>query len=286
MLIIWLVISACNLEINQVNFLHMLTDIHCHLEDSAFNADREDVIARAKRALDAVVISLVDPADFEVGFDLVQRHKGFVFATAGLHPGLVEKFTDKEIEETLKKVEERGDSIVGIGEMGLDYNWVKKESERERQKNLFIKSIRLAKKLDLSLVVHIRAGEDKKERDPYLEAIEILENEGAKRVLLHMFGAKRLLQRVLDNGWYISTNAIVLTGKEHNRIVRAVPLKRLMLETDSPYLTPELEKLKGVKRNEPIFVKYVAERVAKIKEMNFEKVAEATSANAKKFFGL
>jgi TatD DNase family protein len=263
-----------------------LIDSHCHLEDPAFKADREDVIARAKRALDAVVISLVDPADFEVGFELVKEYKGFIYATAGLHPGLVEKFSDEEIDKTLQKIEERGDSIVGIGETGLDYNWVKKESERERQKNLFIKSIRLAKKLDLPLVVHIRAGEDKKERDPYLEAIEILEKEGAKKVLLHMFGAKRFLQRVLDNGWYISTNAICQTSKEHNRIIRAVPLDRLLLETDSPYLVPEPEKSEGIKRNEPVFVKYVAERVAKIKEIGLNEVISRTTTNAKKFFNL
>ena len=115
-------------------------DSHCHLEDPAFNADREEVIARAKRTLDAVVVSLVDPADFEVGFKLVEKYKGFIYAIAGLHPGLVEKFSDEEIDKTLQKIEERGDLIVGIGETGLDYNWVKKESERERQKNLFIKS--------------------------------------------------------------------------------------------------------------------------------------------------
>lgn len=266
--------------------MERLIDSHCHLEDPAFNADREDVIARAKDNLDAVVISLVDPADFEVGFDLVQKHKGFIFAAVALHPGLIEKFSDKEIDETLQKVEERGDSIVGIGETGLDYNWVKNENGRLRQKDLFIKLIQLAKKLGLPFVVHVRAGEDKKENDPYLEAIEILEKEGAKKVLLHMFGAKRLLQRVLDNGWYVSTNAIVLTGKEHNRIVRAVPLNRLLLETDSPYLTPEPEKLKGIKRNEPSFIKYVAERVAKIKEIGLDKVAEATTLNAKKFFNI
>ncbi|MDH4359023.1 MAG: TatD family hydrolase [Candidatus Berkelbacteria bacterium] len=264
--------------------MERLVDSHCHLEDPAFKADRDEVIARAKRALDSIIISLVDPADFEVGFELVSKYRGFVFATAGLHPGLIEKLTDKKIEETLEKIEENKDLIVGIGETGLDYNWVKKESERERQKNLFIKSIQLAKNLDLPLVVHIRAGEDKKENDPYLEAIEILEKESAKRVLLHMFGAKRLLQRVLDNGWYISTNAIVLTGKEHNRIARAVPLERLMLETDSPYLVPEPEKQKGIKRNEPLFVKYVAERVAKIKEINLDKVVEQTSKNSKLFF--
>lgn len=275
-----------------------LVDSHCHLEDPAFKVDRDEVIARAKRALDSIIISLVDPADFEVGFELVSKYHGFIFATAGLHPGLVEKFSDDEIEETLEKIEEKRGLIVGVGETGLDYNWVKKESERERQKNLFIKSIRLARKLNLPLVVHVRAEKAKPrsvspqgesatgENDPYLEAIEILEKEGAKRVSLHMFGAKRFLQRVLDNGWFISTNAIVLTGKEHNRIARAVPLERLLLETDSPYLVPEPEKQKGVKRNEPLFVKYVAERVAKIKEVELDAVISQTTKNSKEFFAI
>jgi len=264
----------------------MLIDSHCHLEDPAYNGDRDEVVARAKRALDFVVCSIVDPKEYELGFEIARKYPDFVKLTLALHPGLVEKFSDEKIAETLEKIEQMGDLIVGIGETGLDYNWVKKESERERQKNLFVKSIRLAKKLDLPLVVHIRAGEDKKENDPYLDAIEILEKENAKRVLLHMFSAKRFLQRVLDNSWCVSTNAIVLTGKEHNRIVRAVPLERLLLETDSPYLAPEPEKLKGIKRNEPVFVKYVVERVAKIKEIDLGEVIKQTSKNSKSFFNI
>ena len=263
-----------------------MIDSHCHIEDEKYAADRDELVLKWKKELDFVVSAAVEPKDYELALEIHKKHPDFVYLTMGVHPGIIDKLSDGQVENAIELIKNNRDNIVAIGEVGLDYLWIKDEKGRERQKEVFVKFIKLVKELDLPVVVHIRAGEDKKENDPYLEAIEILGREEAKRVLLHMFGAKRFLQRVLGNGWYISTNAIVLTGKEHNRIVRAVPLDRLLLETDSPYLVPEPEKSEGIKRNEPIFVRRVAERVAKIKEIDLKKVVDQTTQNARKFFAL
>ncbi|MFH7882474.1 MAG: TatD family hydrolase, partial [Candidatus Aenigmatarchaeota archaeon] len=112
------------------------------------------------------------------------------------------------------------------------------------------------------------------------ESIKILEQENAKKVLLHMFGANHLVKRVIENGWFISMNTIVLKSKKHKKVVRDIPLEKIMLETDSPWLSP------SGGRNTPLSVKIVAEKIAEIKKVSFEEVDKITTENAIKFFSI
>jgi len=299
-----------------------LVDVHCHLTDDDYT-NLDEVISRAKENLEAVVSVVVNPKNFEKAFEIQEKYRGFVYLAAGIHPIYVHKISEEEIAQTIEKIRVFCDKhyhtleyrnkcfkikgvisesgkyyhatvhgsifrkrygVVAIGETGLDYYWVKDREGREKQKVLFEKQINLAKELDLPLVAHIRAGKD--EADVFGDAIGILEKNEAEKVLLHMFSSKKNLNRVLENGWSISENAIAQSSKEHKRIIRTVPLECLMLETDSPYLVPEPEKSQGVKINEPALVQRVAERVAEVKEVPLEKVISQTTQNAKGFFNL
>lgn len=262
-----------------------LFDCHCHLEDKTFDVDLKGVIERAQEKLSGLVCSGVDPADFVKVLSVCEKYPGFVHASLGVHPEYVDKLDEAKINDAISEIKKNQERIISVGEVGLDYFWHTKEMIRDQQKQMFIRFIDLAKELDKPLVVHIRTGKDK-ERNAYKDAFEILEREDARKVLLHMFGVKSLLERALSNGWYISTNGIVLSSKEHKKIAKAVPIDRLLLETDSPYLLPAPLKEQNIKRNEPVFVEYVARRVAEVREVGFEEICIKTTETAKKFFGI
>jgi TatD DNase family protein len=260
-----------------------MIDTHCHLEQPDYDKDREAVIEKCKKGLDAVITCAPDPKHYNLSFELIKSHPKFVFMVAGIHPQYVNRFTEEQVAEAMRVIEDRRDMIVGIGETGLDYSFVTDEKGRRNQRNMFSDFIRLAKRLDLPVVVHIRNGKDGE--DAFEHAIEILEKEKAKRVQLHMFGSRALLKRALNNGFYVSANAIILRSKSYKKVVRDTPLDRLMLETDSPWLHPS-GKSKHEQRNDPTFVRAVAEKVAEIKAKSIKEIDSATTENATRFFNL
>lgn len=251
-----------------------MIDVHCHLEQPEFSGDRDLVISECQKAgLKAVITSCARPGDFGLTMGMTERHGGFVFATCGIHPEFIKDIPGKEIDGFIEILRKNKERIVGIGECGLDYNWVKEPEWRERQKGLFMQLIGLAKGLKKPLVIH--------SRDAYEDALKILEGEDAKRVVMHMFGANHLIKRVLEDGYFVSLNAIVLRSKKHRKVARDMPLEKLMLETDSPWLHPD-----GRGRNDPRTIRIVAEKIAEIKKMRFEGVWEACTRNAVGFFNL
>lgn len=249
-----------------------MIDVHCHLEQHDYDKDRDEIIGRCKQALDAVITSCAAPKDFELTMELVKRYKNFIFATVGIHPEYVKEISLKEVSEFLETIRKNKDNIVGIGEIGLDYWWVKESEWQARQRELFAQLIRFAKELKKPIVIH--------SRDAHEDTIKILEQEGAKNVNMHMFGANSLTKRVVDNGWLVSLNTIVLRSKKHKKVARDVPIERLMLETDAPWLST-----KGG-RNEPTSVAEVAREIAEIKKMDIEEVKRTTTDNAIRFFSL
>ncbi len=260
-----------------------MIDTHCHLEQAVYDKDRENVIENCRQELDAVITCAPNPMHYEITLEMVDKHPNFIFAVLGIHPEYVKRFTEEQITQALQTIEKNKEKIVGIGEAGLDYDFIREKEWRIKQQEMFANFIRLAKKMDLPLVVHIRNGPDKETANAFEDAVEILEREAAHRVQLHMFGSRQLLQRVLDNGWYISTNAIVLRSKNYKKLVRDTPLERLMLETDAPWLHPSGD---SKARNDPTGVRAVAERVAQIKKTTFEDVDKITTKNAIDFFRL
>jgi TatD DNase family protein len=254
----------------------MLFDTHAHLNAEEYNDDLEEVITRA---LDAGVTNMV-----VVGFDrptinkamaLIERYD-FLYASVGWHP--VDAIDMKD--EDLAWIEELAGhpKVVALGEMGLDYHWDK--SPKEIQKEVFRKQIRLAKKVKLPIIIH--------NREATADIMEILKEEHAEEIggIMHCFsGSPEIAKECVNMNFYISLGGPVTfkNAKKPKEVAAAIPLDKLLIETDCPYLTPH--PFRG-KRNEPGYVKLVAEQISEIKGISFEEVAENTCKNAKKLFDI
>jgi TatD DNase family protein len=254
-----------------------MIDSHCHLEQDDYNKDRQKVIDGCKKKLKAVVTCCADPKDWKRTKEIVLKNKGFVFATAGVHPEFIKDIPAEEIKSFFDVIREEAKekNIVAIGEVGLDYYWIKEHIQRDRQKELFIKFINLAKELKLPLVIH--------SRDAFLDTVTLLEQHGMQghKILLHMFGDRKLIERVAKNGWMVSIGPGIMRSKTTRKIARDLPLDNLLIETDSPWFGSEEEK-----RGTPLNTFKAAEKIAEEKGISAEEVEKQTDKNAIAFFGL
>jgi TatD DNase family protein len=248
-----------------------MIDVHCHLEHEKFKNNKE-LIKSFKRELKAVITSSPHPNDFDYTLQLKKEFEGFVFVCIGLHPEYIEEFSEDTLDAFEEFIKEKKDEIVSIGEIGLDYFWVKDEKLREKQKWFFEKLVEFAKTINKPITVHIR--------DAHEDAFKILEAIDFQKVHLHMFGGDKLIDKVMANEWKISVGPIILRSKKHKRIVKKLPLERIMLETDSPWM-----KING-KESMPTDVKIVAEKIAEIKKISLQEVEVETDKNAISFFDL
>jgi len=261
-----------------------MIDSHCHLEWKSYDKDREEVIARCKKQLKAVVTSCSRPQDFDKALEISKKHPRFVFVTAGFHPEFL-KIIPEEMKKSYKnRIKQNKNKIVGIGEIGLDYDWIKEPEDREKSKELFIEMLALARELNFPAVIHSRAAHE--------DVLDILELHGPKKVLLHMWGGhqKELMERVLSKNYFVSVNTILFTSKNYKKVVRKVPLEQLLLETDAPWLALKRENEKyyidSSARNEPISIKLTAQKISEIKKVSFEQVWRTCGENAIKFYSL
>ena len=167
-----------------------MIDSHCHLEQKDFDADLEMVIGRCKAiGMEGVVSVCAAPRDFEKTLQIAKRFPDFVFPAAGIHPEYIKEISAEEIENFFETLKANKEKIFGIGEVGLDYFWVKEPEWREKQRELFLRFIELAKNLRKPLVVH--------SREAYPEIVSILESTGIEKVHLHMWGGKNEMEKVL-----------------------------------------------------------------------------------------
>lgn len=254
----------------------MLFDTHVHLNAEQYKEDLEEVIERAlNEGISRMVVVGFDRPTIEKAMELVEKYD-FMYASVGWHP--VDAIDMKD--EDLLWIEELAShpKVVAIGEMGLDYYWDK--SPKEIQKEVFRRQIQLAKKVKLPIVIH--------NREATADIVEILKEEGAEEVggIMHCFsGSPETAKECVDMNFYISLGGPVTfkNAKKPKEVAEAIPLEKLLIETDCPYLAPH--PYRG-KRNEPSYVKLVAEQIAEIKGLSLEEVAEATTANAQKLFGI
>lgn len=254
----------------------MLFDTHVHLNDEQFNEDLQEVIERAKEAgISYMVVVGFNRPTIERAISLVKEYD-FLYASIGWHPVDAIDMTD----EDLAWIEEMAANpkVVALGEMGLDYHWDK--SPHDVQKEVFRRQIGLAKKLKLPIIIH--------NRDATEDVVQILREENAEEVggIMHCFsGSAETAKECIEMNFHISLGGPVTfkNAKKPKRVAMEVPLDRLLIETDCPYLAPY--PYRG-KRNEPAYVKLVAEQVAELKEISFEEVAQKTTENAKKLFGI
>ncbi|REJ80096.1 MAG: TatD family deoxyribonuclease [Acidobacteria bacterium] len=248
-----------------------LTDCHAHLGDPVFDADRDEVIARARRnGVERVVVVGETLADARRNLELASASGGFLRPCAGLYPTRLDEEEAAALEELARG---RRDELIAIGEVGLDLWKVQDPDDQEVQRRIFTRFVRLADELDLPLNVHSRSAGR--------QAIELLVDLGARRVQLHAFDGRAAKARpALEAGYYFSVPPSVVRSPQKQKLVRALPLERLLLETDSPVLGPS-----PAERNQPCNVSYPLHAIAALKDESIAAVAEATRDNVRRLFG-
>ena len=254
----------------------MLVDSHAHIQGKEYAGEAAAVIERARLAGVEQIIAVGGAGDLSSNTEAVALAESFanVYATVGMHP-----HDAKDVgEDELQKLKELAlhQKVVAVGETGLDYYY--DHSPREVQRRVFAQFIRMARDTELPVVVH--------ERDAALDAAELLrsQGEGKLRGVIHCFtGNYEAARAYLDLGFYISFTGIITfkNAQALRQVAGQVPLERMLVETDSPYLTPVPHR---GKRNEPAYVRLVAATVANIKGVSLEEVARTTTRNARRLF--
>ena len=286
-----------------------LTDTHCHLDFNKFDDDREAVIQRARDAgLTRILVPALDLDSSRAAIKLAQEHpEGF--AAVGFHPTDLDKWNESSLESMRGLIAESGGSsiqqepaptlhgrIVAIGEVGLDYYWVKEPEKQAQQRDVLRQQLQLAQEVNKPVIIHMREENDAWFGQASVDLLEILsdwcrELRAANHPLaerpgvLHSFnGNLETAQKAIALNFYIGVTGPVTykNAQEKRQIIHQLPLERLLIETDSPFLTPVPHR---GKRNEPAFVTHIADKIAEIHMTTREQIAEITTSNAARLFG-
>lgn len=251
----------------------MLFDSHAHLDDEKFDEDREQVIARIFESGVAGFVNVgACMASSARSVTLATQYEK-IYAAVGIHPHDAENALEKDYEQLA--IWSKLPKVVGIGEIGLDYYY--DLSPRDVQRKVFVRQIDVARQMNMPIIIH--------DRDAHADILDVIKKEAkGVRGILHCFsGSLEMAKEIIKLGFYISIAGPVTfkNAAKLPEIVANVPLERLLIETDSPYLTPHPHR---GKRNEPTYVRLVAEQVASLRGMELSALAEATHNNAKDIF--
>ncbi len=288
----------------------MLTDTHCHLDYSKFDEDRDVVL---QRALDADVGRIMIPAlDYESSLAAIKLSESHlnIFAAVGFHPTDLDKWNDSSIGKlrslildsgsSLPKPQERAPAlqskILAIGEIGLDYYWVKEKDKQAIQRAVLKQQLQLAQEVNKPVIIHMREENDAWFGQASVDLLNILSEWHRKLKtrnhplqekpgVLHSFnGNLETAQKAIDLNFFIGVTGPITykNAEEKRQIIRQLPLERLLIETDAPFLAPVPQR---GKRNEPAFVTHIADKIAEIHTTTREQIAEITTANANRLFG-
>jgi len=274
----------------------MLTDTHCHLDFNKFDADRDAVIQRATEAgVERMLIPALELKSSQAIVQLANSHPN-LFAAIGFHPTDLDEWHETSIENLRKLAQLQKTKVVAIGEIGLDYYWVKEPEKQAQQREALKQQLQLAQEVNLPVIIHMREENDMWFGQASIDLLKILtlwQNElkaqnhplADKPGVLHSYnGNLETAQKAIALNFYIGVTGPVTYKKaeEKRQVIRHIPLERLLIETDSPFLTPVPHR---GKRNEPAFVSHIADKIAEIHMTTREQVAEITSENAKNLFG-
>ena len=250
-----------------------IIDTHTHIYDKQFENDFDDVMKRIEDELEGIVSIGFDLESSLKSIELANRYS-FVNAVIGVHPVDIKKYNDK-VEKELERLALTEKKVVAIGEIGLDYHWM--EDPKDVQIAGFRKQMELAERVKKPVVIHTREA-----LQDTLDVLKDYKNVGG---ILHCYpGSLEAAKPFLDR-YYLGIGGTLTfkNNKKTKELVKELPLEKIVLETDCPYLTPV--PFRG-KRNEPVYTKYVAEEVARIKEISVEEVIRVTTENAKKIYGM
>lgn len=254
----------------------MLFDTHVHLNAYQFTEDRDAVIERAFAAgVKYMVVVGFDRETIPLALEIAEQHET-IYAAIGWHPVDAIDCTEKDLQWIEQLTEHP--KVVALGEMGLDYHWDK--SPKDVQADVFRQQIQLAKKLNLPIIIHNRNATE--------DVIRILQEEGAKDVggIMHCYSdSVEYVQACLDMNFYISLGGPVTfkNAQDPKEVAKIVPKDRLLIETDAPYLAPHPHR---GKRNEPAYVRLIAEEIATLRGTSLQEIGEQTTKNAQKVFQL
>ena len=250
-------------------------DSHAHYDSHQFDEDRAELLqSMQENNIGTIVNSAADWDSLTEVVDLAEQYS-FVYAAIGLHPDEV-KILDEEKFLFLKE-QAKKEKVVAIGEIGLDYYW--DNTPRDVQKTWFIRQLELARELDLPVIIH--------SRDAAEDTLRIMkEHAQGLRGVIHCFSySKELAQEYVKMGFYIGIGGVVTfkNGKKLKEIAEEIPLDKILLETDCPYLAPVPHR---GKRNSSIYLPYVIEEIANLRGISYEEVLEQTEKNGKNLFGI
>lgn len=251
-----------------------MIDTHSHI-NMIEGLSLDEIIKNAfDNGIDKIIVPSAYPADMENIMDLINKYDN-VYGMLGIHPSEVKSWDDSFIEKI--KNYAKNSKIVAIGEIGLDYYWDK--SFNDLQKEVFIKQIKLANELNLPIDIH--------DREAHKDTYDIIqEHNNGSKVIMHCFsGSVEFARECVKAGFYLGIGGVVTfkNAVKMKEVAKDIPLERILLETDAPYLTPV--PFRG-KENQPAYVKYVAEEIASLRGISVEEVAQITTENAKTVFNI
>ena len=253
----------------------MLFDTHAHYDDERFDGDREALLAgMPEKNVGLIVNPGCDISSSRTAVALAESFD-FVYAAVGIHPENCGDFEPGMIDWLRQMA--KNPRVVAIGEIGLDYYWAE-NPPRELQQEVLRRQLRLAEELDLPVIIH--------DRDAHGDTLDIVREFPRVRGVFHCFaGSVEMARELIKMGWMLSFNGAVTfkNAKKAPEVIAAVPLEKLMIETDAPYLTPVPHR---GERNDSSYVRLVAEKIAQIKGLTPEEVEKATWENGRRFFGV
>lgn len=250
-------------------------DTHIHLDEEAYEPDREEVIARQREAgVEAMIVPGVNASSAQGVLNVCYRHPNYCYAALGFHPQDVKADWKEQWAIIEKDIREHRNEIVAIGEIGLDYYW--DTTFKAEQQEVFRLQLALAKELDLPVMIHNREATE--------DTLRILKEQSPRGVVHCFNGSRETAKQILDIGMYLGIGG-VLTFKNCKlyETLEVVPLERIVLETDGPYLAPTPHR---GERNESRLMIFVAERLAQVYNCPVEQIIEVTTRNAKHLFGI
>ncbi len=247
-----------------------MIDAHCHLE--RMEKPKEVAKEALERGMEGVVTSAASPEDYEKNLALSSEFKGFVHSCLGLHPTDCLKMSAAEFSKISDMIYENKGKIVAIGEIGLDYHWIKDEAERREAQRYFELMIDIANDVGKPVVIHCR--------DAWEDCFRILKRANVD-VMFHCFTGKRTqLDEALDRGYFISYATLLVKSKGLRKLAKKTPLESMLLETDAPWLDPFSPELV----NRPWKISFTADKIAKEKGIAAPEVEKQAAENARKLF--
>lgn len=266
-----------------------LIDTHAHVNFNTYKDDGDEVITRTLKENIWLINVGAQYSTSQRAVQYAEKYNEGVYAAVGLHPSHIHEDNlkqDKGAQEESRELEEfdsekykellENPKVVAVGEIGLEYNDNVSQEAKDKQKEVLIEQLELAKQIGKPVMFHCRKAYD--------DLIEVLAGLKIGCGVVHCFmGRWSQAEKLIDFGFYLSFNGLITYARDYDKVIAKLPLEKILLETDCPYLSPVPHR---DKRNEPLYVKYVAQKIAEIKKIKFEEVAQQTTKNARELFGI